>query len=53
MELLLKRKRFHPFKRHLYQNWKAENMPVVAVRLVFKNIPISKGSLYSGKIKFL
>ena len=32
-ESILK-KRFHPLKRHLYQNGKAENMPVLAGRLV-------------------
>ena len=25
--------RFHPITKHLYQNWKAENMPMVASRL--------------------
>ena len=34
MSIFEKKKRFHPFKRHLYQNGKAENMPVVAGRLV-------------------
>ena len=29
-----KKKRFHPFKRHLSQNWIAEKMPVVVGRLV-------------------
>ena len=28
------KKRFHPFKRHLNQNWLAENMLVVAGRFV-------------------
>ena len=28
-----RKKRFHPFKRHLQQNWWVENMPVVAGRL--------------------
>ena len=34
-ENILKRKRFHSFKRNLYQNGKVENMPGVAGRLVF------------------
>ena len=25
------KKRFHPFETHLYQNWWAKSMPVVAV----------------------
>ena len=29
----LKKKRFPPFERHLQQNWKVENMPVIAGRL--------------------
>ena len=40
------KKSFHPFKRHLQQNWKAEDMPVVAGHLVKFNI--SK-LLMSGK----
>ena len=32
-EIILKKKLL-PFKRHIYQNGKAENMPVVAGRLV-------------------
>ena len=31
----MKKIRFDPIKRHLYQNGKAESMPVVAGRLVF------------------
>ena len=38
-ELFLKNKRFHPIKSHLYQNWRAEYMPVVAGCLViFRSI---------------
>ena len=33
-EYFFGKKHFHPFKRHLYQNWKAENMSMVASRLV-------------------
>ena len=32
--VFLKEKRLHPFKKHLLQNWRAENMAVVAARLV-------------------
>ena len=34
----IKKQRFHHFKRHLYQNEKADNMQVVAGRLVIKFI---------------
>ena len=30
-----RKKRFHPFERHLYQNWRAEFMLRTAGRLVF------------------
>ena len=33
---ILKKKRFHLLKRHLYQNRKAKNMHVAAGRLVYK-----------------
>ena len=35
-----KKKRFHPFQRYLLQNWWAENMPVVAGRLVLNPLRI-------------
>ena len=34
MKQSIKKKRFHLLKKHLYQNEKAQNMPVVAGRLV-------------------
>ena len=34
MKNSLKKKRFHPYKRNLYQTGKTENMPVVDGRLV-------------------
>ena len=33
-KVFFERKRFHPFKRHLQQTLGAENVPVVAARLV-------------------
>ena len=32
---VLKRKRFHPSKRHLQQIWRAQNIPVVAECLIY------------------
>ena len=37
MKSSFKKKRFHPFERQLFQNWKAENMLVVAGHFVSKS----------------
>ena len=37
---ILKKKRLHLLKRHLYQNGKVENMPVVASHLVQEQMKI-------------
>ena len=45
-ESLLRKKTLVPeFKSHLYQNEKAENMPVLASRLVFNAVDIFKKNL--------
>ena len=31
-------KSFHPFKRHVQQNWRDENMPILTDRLFSKGI---------------
>ena len=38
-QVFSEKKRFHLLKCHVYKNGKAQNMPVVAIRLVSKNIP--------------
>ena len=39
------KKRFHPFRRHLQQNWRVENMPVVPGRLVLSFFELHLASL--------
>ena len=51
MQIIFGKKCFHPFKRHLQQNYRAENMPVVAGRLaiassIAKKCPIWKQSWF-------
>ena len=49
----MKKTRVNPFKRHLQQNWMAENMQVVAGRLVALRISlrdiVRESRAHSGK----
>ena len=49
-EINLKRKHFHLFGTHLYQNGKAENIPVVAGHSVFVIQSLSETAFQNSKI---
>ena len=46
-EINLKKKRFHPLKKHLHQNGKRKNKPVVADHLLYYITAIIRSNNFS------